>query len=140
MNRIRTLREAQGWSQDDLGLRLNVKRAAISKYETGSISLSDETLGKLADVFSVSIDYLLGRTDDPLPIRDVDQDIHDEHDYDKELQDFLKDRDLSAKFHNYGSWSEEEKMHLLHYMEMLEATRGERLKNVKPVPKIKNED
>lgn len=121
MNRIRMLREAQGWSQDDLGLKLNVKRAAISKYETGSISLSDETLRKLADVFEVSIDYLLDRTDDPIPVRDVNQDLYDEHNYEKELKDFLMDRNLPAMFHNYGDWTEERKMILLNFLKAQEA-------------------
>lgn len=123
MNRIRSLREAQGWSQDDLGLKLNVKRAAISKYETGSISLSDDTLRKLADVFGVSIDYLLGRTDDPIPVRNLDQDLYDEHDYAKELEALMDDEPLRTEFQDYKDWPEEDKMYLLNFLQGRRAMR-----------------
>jgi len=61
MNRIRELRELHGWNQDDLGKRLNVKRAAVSKYENEKIPLTAETILKLSEIFNVSSDYILGR-------------------------------------------------------------------------------
>lgn len=63
MNRIESLRKSKGWNQDDLAKLLNVKRAAVSKYETEKISLSAETIKKLCDIFDVSADYLLCFTD-----------------------------------------------------------------------------
>lgn len=60
MNRIRQLREERNWKQDELGKLLNVKRAAISKYETGKIPLTDETIHRLTEIFDVTSDYLLG--------------------------------------------------------------------------------
>jgi len=59
MNNIKKLRIEKGWTKDDLGSRLNVKRAAISKYESGKIPLTDETLKLLSEIFNVSIDYIL---------------------------------------------------------------------------------
>jgi len=47
-----------------------VKRSAVSKYESGSIPLTDETILTLADRFGVSTDYLLGHTDVPNPVTD----------------------------------------------------------------------
>lgn len=64
MNRIRQLREARGMTQQELGKILNVQGAAISKYESGKIPLTVDTINKLTDVFEVSIDYLLCKTDD----------------------------------------------------------------------------
>lgn len=64
MNRVKELRESMGWNQTELGKKLNVKAAAISKYEKGDVSLTGETLLKLAEIFHVSTDYLLGKTDD----------------------------------------------------------------------------
>ncbi|NOW85956.1 helix-turn-helix domain-containing protein [Clostridium beijerinckii] len=64
MNRIKQLRLAKGWTQDDLGDKLCVKRAAISKYENGGIPLTDDTIRKLSEIFEKSADYILGLTDD----------------------------------------------------------------------------
>ena len=60
MNRVKELREEMNWTQDHLGNLLNVKRAAISKYENGKVPLTDETLIKLSKIFNVSSDYILG--------------------------------------------------------------------------------
>ncbi len=48
----------------DIAKVLNVSQNTYSQYETGVISLTAETLIKLADYYGVSIDYLLDRTDD----------------------------------------------------------------------------
>lgn len=45
----------------DLGMNQN----SISRYETGERQADYETLIAFADYFNVSIDYLLGRTDNP---------------------------------------------------------------------------
>ena len=63
MNRIKQLREDRGWNQDYLGSLLNVKRAAVSKYETEKIPLTKDTIVQLAKIFDVSIDYLLGNSE-----------------------------------------------------------------------------
>jgi len=76
-DRLRRLREEQGVTQEQLGKVLNVKKAAVSKYETGYTVPDADTLKKLADFFNVSADYLLGRTDDPRPEKD-DQHVNDD--------------------------------------------------------------
>lgn len=60
---IRMLHQARGLSQVDLGKRLNVSKQSISNWENDNIMPSVETLVQMADFFSVSTDYLLGRTD-----------------------------------------------------------------------------
>lgn len=62
MNRIKSLREEQGMTQSELGKLLGVKDAAISKYESEKVPLTAETILKLSEIFSVSADYILGRT------------------------------------------------------------------------------
>ena len=44
---------------------LNMNQNSISRYETGEREADYETLIAIADYFNVSIDYLLGRTDNP---------------------------------------------------------------------------
>jgi transcriptional regulator with XRE-family HTH domain len=60
MNRIKQLREEKGWTQEDLGHRLKVQKSAVSKYETGRVPLTDETIKKLVEIFDESADYILG--------------------------------------------------------------------------------
>jgi repressor LexA len=61
MNRLKELRMQNGYTQDMLGNFLGVQKAAICKYETGRAVLPQEMLLRLADLFSVSTDYILGR-------------------------------------------------------------------------------
>jgi transcriptional regulator with XRE-family HTH domain len=63
MNRIRQLRERDDITQEKLGKMLNVQKAAISKYENNIVPLTDETINKLCDIFDVSSDYLLGKSE-----------------------------------------------------------------------------
>lgn len=67
MNRIKELRKELGWDQEKLGQMLNVKRAAISKYELERVPLIDETILMLCDIFDVSADYLLGKSENRNP-------------------------------------------------------------------------
>ena len=46
-------------------MELNMNQNSISRYETGERETDYKTLIALADYFNVSIDYLLGRTDNP---------------------------------------------------------------------------
>jgi len=67
MNRIKELRKSRGLTQEELTKVLNVQRQTLSKYETGSIPLTDDTIKALTDFFDITADYLLGHTDDPTP-------------------------------------------------------------------------
>lgn len=60
--RFKHLREAKGWTQDEIAEKLGVSRSAIAGYESESKSRTPrkETLRNIADMFGVTIDYLLG--------------------------------------------------------------------------------
>ena len=62
--RIKYLREKNGFTQKDIATKLGVEPAAISKYELDMREPNIEALKKLSTIFNVSIDYLLGRTPD----------------------------------------------------------------------------
>lgn len=62
-NRIRALRAEKNITQLRLSMELEVAQETISAYEKGKYSPSLNTLVKLADLFDVSIDYLIGRSD-----------------------------------------------------------------------------
>ncbi|MBQ6568803.1 MAG: helix-turn-helix transcriptional regulator [Clostridia bacterium] len=65
MFRLKELRKQRHISQTKLAIDLDLNQNAISRYETGDREADYKTLIKIADYFDVSIDYLLGRTDDP---------------------------------------------------------------------------
>ena len=57
---IRALRQAKGISQVELAKRLGVTKQSVSNWENDNIQPSVEMVVKLAGIFSVSTDYLLG--------------------------------------------------------------------------------
>lgn len=63
--RIKELRKSRKISQLKMALDLNTNQNTISRYETGEREPGIRELIKIADYFNVSIDYLVGRTDDP---------------------------------------------------------------------------
>ena len=62
---LRGIREDRDIKQKEIAKYLNVSQNTYSQYETGVISLTAEILLKLSDYYSVSIDYLLDRTNNP---------------------------------------------------------------------------
>lgn len=60
MKNLADLRKGKGMLQEDLAGLLGVSQQTISKYERGLLEADYETLTKLATIFGVSIDYLLG--------------------------------------------------------------------------------
>lgn len=63
--RLRELRRQRRISQVRLAMELNVSQNTICRYETGEREADYAMLVRIADYFDVSVDYLLGRTDNP---------------------------------------------------------------------------
>ena len=59
---IKKMRLAHGYNQAALGNLLGVTKQCVSNWENDNVLPSVEMLAKMADLFSVSTDYLLGRT------------------------------------------------------------------------------
>ena len=58
--KIKREREARGWSQEALGHSLGISGSAINRYEKGARHPGPERLARLAALFGVTTDYLLG--------------------------------------------------------------------------------
>ena len=56
---LKSLRTAKKMSQDDLAEKLYISRKAISKWETGEATPDLDKLVQLADIFKVSLDFLV---------------------------------------------------------------------------------
>lgn len=61
--RLRRAREIRQLSQAELAARAKLQPSAVSHFETGGRRPSLDNLRRLADALSVSIDYLLGRSE-----------------------------------------------------------------------------
>lgn len=62
-NRIREVREDNGYTQKDIAKVLNTTQQQYSKYELGIQIIPLEKINILANLYQTSIDYLIGRTD-----------------------------------------------------------------------------
>lgn len=63
--RIRDLREDHDWKQRQLAEYLNCSQQVYSNYELGQRDIPTDILIKLSRLYNVSIDYLLGQTNNP---------------------------------------------------------------------------
>lgn len=61
-NRLRELRRINSFSQEDIAKKLDISTSAYGFYEQGKTIPSAITLESLADMYDVTVDYLLGRT------------------------------------------------------------------------------
>lgn len=61
--KIINLREEKDWTQAELARRVNMDKTALNKIEKGLRKVSTTETSTFANVFNVSTDYLLGRTE-----------------------------------------------------------------------------
>jgi putative transcriptional regulator len=57
-NRLRVLRAQRGWSQQDLGQRLEVSRQSVNAIETGKYDPSLPLAFRIAELFGVPIEEI----------------------------------------------------------------------------------
>ena len=63
--RLKQLREENGFSQNKLAKLVGLPQSSINRYESGFSNPAPETLLWYADYFDVSMDFIFGRTDKP---------------------------------------------------------------------------
>ncbi|QTL96777.1 helix-turn-helix domain-containing protein [Iocasia frigidifontis] len=66
-DKIKKLRNEENISQRKLAKFLNLSPSTIAMYEIGERKPDIDTLQKIADYFNISVDYLLGRTNERAP-------------------------------------------------------------------------
>lgn len=64
-DKLRILRETFGFTQEELANKVQLSKPNICKYEKGTVEPNIETLLKFSELFNVSLDYLLCKTDIP---------------------------------------------------------------------------
>lgn len=74
--RIKELRIAAGLTQEELGEKIGVKKAAVHKWESGiTQNLKRSTIQQLANLFDVSPAYIMGMRDNPEPEQKFDPEL-----------------------------------------------------------------
>ena len=64
-NRLKELRKSAGLTQISLQMKTGIEQALLSKFENGERTPPTETLMTLADFYNVSMDYIMGKTNNP---------------------------------------------------------------------------
>jgi transcriptional regulator with XRE-family HTH domain len=125
--RIKKLRKKNGFTQEELGKKVNVSSQVISNWERGYSGLDDDDVSLLSKALKTSSDYLLGHTDNPNPeYKKNDLTEKDEYDIAKRMEKIKEDLKVAEGLSFYGEpMSEEAKESLLEAIEYAErqATR-----------------
>ena len=70
-DKLMQLRKEKGWSQEELGIKINVTRQTISKWELKETTPEMKKLVELSQIFDVSIDSLVGNKSNDIPSQKV---------------------------------------------------------------------
>ncbi|MCD7113470.1 helix-turn-helix domain-containing protein [Limosilactobacillus agrestis] len=108
--RIVDLREKKNITQTELAKKMDLDKSSMSKIENGTRKVSSDEVAKLANIFNVTTDYLLGRTPTPQFTR------RDERDVQKILEEMfngLSDKNALSYMKNGDQEIDEEDAELL---------------------------
>ena len=67
MYRLRDIREDHNLNQTQVAQVLHISQTTYSRYESGVLDIPSAALITLVSFYGTSVDYLLGRTDNPIP-------------------------------------------------------------------------
>lgn len=73
MNRIKECRINSKMSQKFVAVSLGVAAPSVSNWESGKTQPTPENFKRLADLFGVTVDYLIGQTDELQEIKNAQQ-------------------------------------------------------------------
>ncbi|MBR5478741.1 MAG: helix-turn-helix transcriptional regulator [Clostridia bacterium] len=77
--RLKEARNAKGFTLEELAVRYNsafdggLNKGTLSKYENGKQEPAASTVSNLSTILGVSVDYLMGNSDSPVPVSDADE-------------------------------------------------------------------
>lgn len=63
--RMRNLRDSQGWTQDEVAERIDISKTAYRSYELNLRRISVDVLMRLAALYGISMDEMLGNSARP---------------------------------------------------------------------------
>lgn len=77
-DRLQVLQKKEGYTNRYIATALDVNENTVSRWVSGRRQPGKLSLNQLAALFKVSLEYLLGVTDDPTPPPDEIEDLSDE--------------------------------------------------------------
>lgn len=95
MKNLKKIRTQNKKQQQEVADYLGINRVSYARYESGERQPDFQTVANLADYFKVSVDYLLGRTDDPHPVTSND-------DVKKAIDEYVKNRGKQSTVIRYN--------------------------------------
>ena len=98
---LRELRKDHGMTQVDLAKELSLSPLTISAYERSRCVPDDSTKVKIAKLFNISLDYLLGLIREPLPYERSDHAVQCPQDFTAEdiqtVREYIKVLEVQKK-------------------------------------------
>lgn len=110
-DRIKKLCEDKGYNLQIVAEKLGFSKNIFYKWKTSSPKGAD--LQKVADYFEVSVDYLLGRTENPYPRSNPEDDFDDDF--------FSKERQMTVAAHIGDDVTDEEMEDIIKYIEFIKS-------------------
>lgn len=108
--RIKSLRLKKNMSQNELATKLGIGRSNMGHIENGRVEPTKESIVLLSEIFGVTTDYLLGRTDTPQFTAKNERDVQKML---TEMKEGLSNEQSLAYFKNDGEEIDEEDAELL---------------------------
>lgn len=94
--RVKQLRDEKDLTQNELAQLLGMNRSVYNKIETNVRPIRENELTAIADFFSVSTDYLLGRTTQKYDTSSIQKDIG------KQLEAIIEQAETETNINFYG--------------------------------------
>jgi len=88
-SRIIILRKEKNWSQVELAKQINASREIISRYERNESQPSIDMIVKMANAFDVTVDFLLGQSENAALDKDTIERINDIQKMDSSTKNIL---------------------------------------------------
>lgn len=120
MNRIKQLRLERRMTQEELAKHLGIKQQTISSYESGVNRPDIDTLGKLAEFFGVSVDYIGGFSDIRDPADKIAKAISDDEDLKLFWENAQKRQELKLLFKQIKDLRPEEIKRIIRIIKAIE--------------------
>lgn len=114
--RIAMLRKERGWNQQQLADKINVSQSTLAMWETDKRRPNTDALNDLADIFNVSLDFLMYRTNKRRYYELTDKDTKD---IAKQAQQIIDGMNADASVNFYGEpMTNEQKQSMKDIIEM----------------------
>lgn len=105
---LKNLRLEKNITQKDLAKHLGVSDRSVGYYETGQRTPPPDILEKIADYFNVTVDFLLGRTEErnPYSEKNIEEEYKDEIEALEEFRQIMIDKGFDYEDKTYEELAE----------------------------------